>query len=248
MLESELTIEKVEQSASDNFRRAPSFSGWCDDNDTIHSAELGNADTLTGDFDFELPLVNQTGIGNGSVDVDTQNYNFKSRMKGGGDLAVASTTNGKDRYVPFDVENGSRSNQTYSNVHGEGSTHLDHHGASQTKSKNVVSVADVLKTLFLVLVWYIFSTFLTLYNKTLLGDHLGRFPAPLLMNTFHFAMQAILSKGITWFWSRKFQPTVKMTWRDYFLRDGLCLSQLFPQLSVRQWMSTSAMHPLFSYQ
>lgn len=218
MLESELTIEKVEQSASDNFRRAPSFSGWCDDNDTIHSAELGNAGTLTDDFDFELALVNQIGIGNGSVDVDTQNYNFKPRMQGGGDLAVASTANGKDRYVPFDVENGPRSNQTYSNVHGEGSTHLDHHDASQTKFKNVVSVADVLKTLFLVLVWYIFSTFLTLYNKTLLGDHLGRFPAPLLMNTFHFAMQAILSKGITWFWSRKFQPTVKMTWRDYFLR------------------------------
>ncbi|KAL3364219.1 hypothetical protein AABB24_013132 [Solanum stoloniferum] len=218
MLESELTIEKVEQSASDNFRRAPSFSGWCDDNDTIHSAELGNAGTLTDYFDFELPLVNQIGIGNGSVDVDTQNYNFKPRMKGGGDLTVASTANGKDRYVPFDVENGPRSNQTYSNVHGEGSTHLDHHDASQTKFKNVVSVADVLKTLFLVLVWYIFSTFLTLYNKTLLGDHLGRFPAPLLMNTFHFAMQAILSKGITWFWSRKFQPTVKMTWRDYFLR------------------------------
>ncbi|XP_060190965.1 probable sugar phosphate/phosphate translocator At1g06470 [Lycium barbarum] len=205
MVESDLIIEKVEESATDSFRRAPSFSGWCDDNDIAHSAQLGNARTLTDDFDFELPLVNQNSIGNGSVNVDTQDYNFKQRMKGGGDLGVASTGNGKDRYVPFDVENGPTSNHTYPN-------------ASQTISKNVVSVADVLKTLFLVLVWYTFSTFLTLYNKTLLGDHLGRFPAPLLMNTFHFAMQAILSKGITWFWSRKFQPTVMMTWRDYFLR------------------------------
>lgn len=161
MIESDLTIEKVEEGASDNFRRAPSFSGWCDDNDTIHSAELGNVRTLTDDFDFELPLANKNGIGNGSVDLDTQNCKFKQRMKGGRDLAVASTGNGKDRYVPFDVENGPRSNQTYSNVREEGST-LDHHAASQTISKNVVSVADVLKTLFLVLVWYTFSTFLTL--------------------------------------------------------------------------------------
>ncbi|KAJ8532201.1 hypothetical protein K7X08_012124 [Anisodus acutangulus] len=214
MVESDLIIEKVEESASDNFRRAPSFSGWCDDNDILRSAQLGNIRTVSDDFDFELPLVSQNGIGNGSVDVvDTQNYKFKERMKGGGDLAVVSTGNGKHRYVPFDVENGGpTSNQTYSDVGG------DHHDASRTISKNVVSVADVLKTLFLILVWYTFSTFLTLYNKTLLGDHLGRFPAPLLMNTFHFAMQAVLSKGITYFWSRKFQPTVMMTWRDYFLR------------------------------
>lgn len=163
MIESELTIEKVEESTSDSFRRAPSFSGWCDVNDTIHSAQLGNARTLTDDFDFELPLVNQNGIGNGSVDVvDTQNYNFKQKMKGGGDLAVASTGNGKDRYVPFDVENGATSNQRYSNVGREGSPYLDHRDAPQTISKNVVSVADVLKTLFLILVWYTFSTFLTL--------------------------------------------------------------------------------------
>ncbi|CAN4103165.1 unnamed protein product [Withania somnifera] len=215
----DLTIEKVEESASDNFRRTPSFSGWRDNNDTLHSAQLGNVHTLTDDFDFELPLVNRNSIGNGSVNmVDTQNYNFEQSMKGGDDLAVAYTRNGKDRYVPFDVENGPTSNQTYSNVGREGSTYLDHHYASQTISKDVVSVADVLKTLFLILVWYTFSTFLTLYNKTLLGDHLGKFPAPLLMNTFHFAMQAIMSKAITWFWSRKFQSTVVMTWRDYFLR------------------------------
>ncbi|XP_070006773.1 putative sugar phosphate/phosphate translocator At1g06470 [Nicotiana tabacum] len=139
-------------------------------------------------------------------------------MKGGDDLAVASTGNGKDRYVPFDVENGSRSDPTYSSAGGEGSTYTDPHGPSRAISKNVVSVADVLKTLVLILVWYTFSTFLTLYNKTLLGDHLGKFPAPLLMNTFHFAMQAILSKFITWFCSRKFQPTVMMSWKDYFLR------------------------------
>lgn len=56
------------------------------------------------------------------------------------------------------------------------------------------------------------------YNKTLLGDDLGRFPAPLLMNTVHFAMQAVLSRGITYFWSHKFEPTVPMAQKDYFMR------------------------------
>ncbi|XP_058075770.1 probable sugar phosphate/phosphate translocator At1g06470 [Magnolia sinica] len=56
------------------------------------------------------------------------------------------------------------------------------------------------------------------YNKTLLGDKLGKFPAPFLMNTIHFGMQAILSKAIVGFWSQKLQPSVKMSWRDYFLK------------------------------
>ena len=55
------------------------------------------------------------------------------------------------------------------------------------------------------------------YNKTLLGDDMGKFPAPLLMNTIHFSMQAVLSKGITWFWSDRFQPS-DMSWKDYFVR------------------------------
>ena len=59
------------------------------------------------------------------------------------------------------------------------------------------------------------------YNKTLLGDDMGRFPAPLLMNTVHFGMQAVLSKAITWYWSQRFQPSVRMSWRDYSLRGNL---------------------------
>lgn len=59
------------------------------------------------------------------------------------------------------------------------------------------------------------------YNKSLLGDNLGKFPAPLLMNTVHFAMQAVLSKVITGFWSQRFQPTVMMSWRDYSLKGNV---------------------------
>ena len=58
----------------------------------------------------------------------------------------------------------------------------------------------------------------TRYNKSLLGDHMGKFPAPLLMNSFHFSMQAVLSKTITWIWHERFHKGVRMTWRDYFAK------------------------------
>ncbi|KAL6839664.1 hypothetical protein ACP4OV_030603 [Aristida adscensionis] len=78
--------------------------------------------------------------------------------------------------------------------------------------------AVVLRTAFYILVWYAFSTCLTLYNKTLLGDKLGKFPAPLLMNTVHFALQAALSKLIIFFQSKGPESAVEMGWKDYFMR------------------------------
>ncbi|KAA8525004.1 hypothetical protein F0562_011358 [Nyssa sinensis] len=126
--------------------------------------------------------------------------------------------NGNEKYVPFDIENVSESKLNFSSVGVNGFNSMDNDETSPSNAKSSISVADVLKTLSFILVWYTFSTFLTLYNKTLLGDDLGKFPAPLLMNTFHFAMQAVLSKAITWFWSHRFQRSVTMSWRDYFVR------------------------------
>ncbi|RWR96303.1 putative sugar phosphate/phosphate translocator [Cinnamomum micranthum f. kanehirae] len=80
-----------------------------------------------------------------------------------------------------------------------------------------ISMPTLLKILFYILAWYTFSTCLTLYNKTLLGEKLGKFPAPMLMNTIHFAMQAVLSNVIVRF-SKSLRPTVIMSWRDYFMR------------------------------
>ncbi|KAL7000612.1 hypothetical protein U1Q18_001764 [Sarracenia purpurea var. burkii] len=126
--------------------------------------------------------------------------------------------NGNGKSMPFDIENGSGTEQNCSNVGHIDFNPVDNHGASKSRNRSSISTIDVLKTLSLILVWYTFSTSLTLYNKNLLGDDLGNFPAPLLMNTVHFAMQALLSKAITWFWSQRFQPNVSMSWKDYFLR------------------------------
>eukprot|EP00258_Populus_trichocarpa_P043900 XP_024459919.1 probable sugar phosphate/phosphate translocator At1g06470 isoform X4 [Populus trichocarpa] len=121
----------------------------------------------------------------------------------------------EDKCVPFDIENSRRRNSDVdSDVNGIAMDSLSVKKSPPTP----VSAADILKTLFFILVWYTFSTFLTLYNKTLLGDDMGRFPAPLLMNTFHFTMQAVLSTAITWYWSDRFRPNVAMSWKDYFIR------------------------------
>jgi hypothetical protein len=62
------------------------------------------------------------------------------------------------------------------------------------------------------------SSWVPRYNKTLLGDKLGKFPAPLLMNTVHFALQAALSKIILLFQAKGIDTAVDMSWKDYFMR------------------------------
>ncbi|KAL8136742.1 hypothetical protein V2J09_002743 [Rumex salicifolius] len=182
-----------------SLRREPSFSGWCDssklqnDRELLEksSSELDKEQEGESDIEFELPLLNQDRVfGSSTSSLGSFSMETNELMIDG--------ENENRKYVPFGVENGSRT--------------------ERQKPEKVVSPANVLKTLFCIMLWYTFSLFLTMYNKALLGDHLGKFPAPLLMNTFHFAMQAVLSRAITWYWSDKFQTDVTMSWKDYFTR------------------------------
>ncbi|KAK4727897.1 hypothetical protein R3W88_032814 [Solanum pinnatisectum] len=241
MVESDSSKENIEESSKsdklwskDNLasscHRDPSFSGWFDEHGTLHSSQLVNRHN-GDDFDFECSKGKEINV---SIGTETNQHstssssNFKHRMRGsggGGDFG-----SGEDRYAPFDVENGSSSHRGSIDDDIEcgdsdddddddnRSAFSDYHDSPQLVSKNGVAEIDVLKTFFFILVWYCVSLFLTLYNKSLLGDKLGKFPAPLLMNTVHFAMQAVLSKAITGFWHQRFQPTVMMSWRDYSLK------------------------------
>ncbi|XP_048327614.2 probable sugar phosphate/phosphate translocator At1g06470 isoform X1 [Ziziphus jujuba] len=205
--------------------RDPSFSRWCDEDGNLlfDSNQLGDAQAnLEEDSDFELPLLQQGEIDKKGLDTDrshnTKFQQISTHLKGGDTMDNASIHvegNGNEKFAPFDIEN----NGTMRETDGvDGSNFMHKHRPLPPTMKNTVSVANVLKTLFFILLWYTFSLFLTLYNKSLLGDDMGRFPAPLLMNTVHFAMQAILSKAITWYWSNRFQPSVAMSWKDYFMR------------------------------
>ncbi|EEF36488.1 Triose phosphate/phosphate translocator, non-green plastid, chloroplast precursor, putative [Ricinus communis] len=227
-------------------QKDPFFSHLCDEvaNGNFEH-QLENSDATVEDSDFELPLVHQPMIENGNVDTDrfqcnktSQNESAHSNDSNTMDQEINIKTldheinfhtmdheinihnrgKEKENYVPFDIENGSSAEMLSSNTSDDCANSSYIPERLPPKSESPVSPADVLKTLFFILVWYTFSTFLTLYNKTLLGDDLGKFPAPLLMNTVHFSMQAVLSKFITWFWSHRFQVTVTMTWKDYFVR------------------------------
>nr|DAD37785.1 TPA_asm: hypothetical protein HUJ06_008426 [Nelumbo nucifera] len=235
MVETTLLTEKSEntgvsdiQSGSHGpvLRREPSFSRWCDeDGIVLADYQSKNADVSLEESDFELPLLQEDGLQNGSLDVDTQKFSsFQQRrmhLDGGNVMGtVPIHVEGDEhgaKYVSFDIENRSESQAHLLDINVDRSS-SEGRRETELNTQSSFSVAIVLKTLFFILVWYTFSTCLTLYNKTLLGDHLGKFPAPLLMNTIHFAMQAVFSRAITCFWAQRFQPSVKMSWRDYFTR------------------------------
>lgn len=230
MVESDLGTENagytgVDDAQSGNqglgLRREPSFSGWCDEDERVRlDHQFGNPDvSVEEDSDFELPLLQQSEIENGYLDREDY-HKFKERsmhLNGSNamdDASIHVGGNENKKYVPFNIENASIRETSGADV----SMSIGNHEALPPDSKDPISVPNVLKTLFFILVWYTFSLFLTVYNKSLLGEDLGKFPAPLLMNTVHFTMQAVLSKAITCFWSHRFQPSVSMSWRDYFMR------------------------------
>ncbi|XP_022848648.1 probable sugar phosphate/phosphate translocator At1g06470 [Olea europaea var. sylvestris] len=230
MIEFGSNTEKVEESESDNLtsedkrsliRRDPSFSGWSEEDGNIQLSLSENEDVNSEEFNFEQNLVQRSGLENAYLGGERHHSSkLQLGMDRSSDVDDASTNdlrNGNKNYEPFDIENRVKNDHRYSSTGANGSGYMDYRGTSRSNSKNSISVADLLQTLFFILMWYTFSTFLTLYNKTLLGDHLGKFPAPLLMNTIHFTMQAVLSKAITWFWSERFQSS-DMSWRDYFMR------------------------------
>ena len=66
------------------------------------------------------------------------------------------------------------------------------------------------------------------YNKEMLGKHMWKFPAPFLMNTVHFTLQAVASRAIVWFQKRGLEggPS-KMSWKDYCLRGGYLRDMVF---------------------
>lgn len=85
-------------------------------------------------------------------------------------------------------------------------------------SSRRIFLVTLLRTLTFILIWYFFSTGLTIYNKKLLGAKLWDFPAPLLMNTVHFALQAVISSLALRFLSPTMRPATSISWRDYCIR------------------------------
>ncbi|XP_074571210.1 putative sugar phosphate/phosphate translocator At1g06470 [Curcuma longa] len=208
-------VEKVgkeeEKDLKPSLRREPSFSRWCDENGILRPSAAEDdgspraSSAVKESEEFELPLLHQGRPHEvGSQDEgQRRTHEFRQRS-----MLSGFVNKDADKYVPLDIENG---------VHASDSTaKLE---SLEQSRKSPISVAVLLKTLFYILVWYTFSTCLTVYNKTLLGDDMGKFPAPLLMNTIHFSLQAILSNAIVYIQSRISKSSRNiMSWKDYFFR------------------------------
>lgn len=165
--------ESVDESGSEDLtskdksvgiRRDPSFSGWYDEDGIPYPDRLLNDDDVNEeDFDFEIPLIQPHVSENAVLDRDSlDSSNLQQRMEGGGnnDVASANGLRNQTEYIPFDIEDG---HDTERQTSSENSlNHGNYDDASMKKAKDPLSIADVLKTLFFILVWYMFSTFLTL--------------------------------------------------------------------------------------
>eukprot|EP00268_Persea_americana_P057136 TRINITY_DN6826_c0_g1_i4.p1 TRINITY_DN6826_c0_g1~~TRINITY_DN6826_c0_g1_i4.p1 ORF type:complete len:440 (-),score=64.36 TRINITY_DN6826_c0_g1_i4:552-1871(-) len=164
----------------------------------------------------ENGIIDQEGRQLGEFQQRSINLNGGHAM---GNESVHTQGNGNEngKYNPFDVENVPSRDMHFSDFNVDDSKSGRNLGTGQD-TQSCISVATVLRACFFILVWYTSSTCLTLYNKSLLGEKLGKFPAPMLMNSVHFVMQAVLSKAIIKFWSQNLQPSVTMSWRDYFIR------------------------------
>lgn len=204
--------------------RDPSLSCWCERDGIRHLHHCsGNANAgVEEDQDYELSIPKGDGLEIGNSDREgPQLSEFRQRsmhlngvhITENESVNIEGNENGK--YVSFDIENEPSRDQHLLDFEMDDSrSNLQIGHATQSPIPTIA----IIRTFFYILVWYTSSTCLTLYNKSLLGDNLGKFPAPMLMNTVHFVMQAVLSKVIIRFWSQNVQPTVTMSWRDYFLR------------------------------
>ncbi|XP_068658997.1 probable sugar phosphate/phosphate translocator At1g06470 [Aristolochia californica] len=217
-------VNEVDREISEPvLRREPSFSRWYDENENEDHPPDSYGESIE-DCDFELPLL-QEKFPDYTSTAREKYQSLKSRQDNmhlnknglhatGISLAQFEEKENGQKYVPFDIED-----MTSDERHLLGLANDTAPGKLETAqaAKDNISLATVLKTLCLILLWYTSSTCLTLYNKTLLGENIGHFPAPMLMNTVHFSMQAVLSKIIILF-SQRLRPEVEMSWKDYFLR------------------------------
>lgn len=126
---------------------------------------LGIADaSVVEDSDFELPLLQEGEIERRNL--DTRRYHITkfrdiSVHSNGGDSMDGSSVhvgrNENEKYEPFDIENVSAKEINVVDI-----PISSHNHKPLPRNLNPISVADVLKTLSFILVWYTFSLFLTL--------------------------------------------------------------------------------------
>ena len=169
MVESDLNTGKTAHNERLGFQRDPSFSGWCDKDGIYRQIGLQEDDivnTSEPDDNFELPVLQDVGVRNDHIEGDkdqrSQSQLRGAKMNGSGNMDRVSTPssrrgNRNENYASFDIEDA------YARELDSSNTNFTYkHEAVRSSSSTPFAISDILKTLFFILMWYIFSTLLTL--------------------------------------------------------------------------------------
>lgn len=83
---------------------------------------------------------------------------------------------------------------------------------------------NAIKNLSYILIWYFFSTSLSLYNKNLMGRDRFNFNFPLLVSAIHAGIHSVITTLMMWFGGNRWKNTsgVKMTMNDYIFKVVPC--------------------------
>ncbi|KAH9314699.1 hypothetical protein KI387_023326 [Taxus chinensis] len=233
------TLSSEDGSSRPMLRKEPSFSRWCFDTpaEVTNMDSRQSVDSNNGDSGFELPLLRPQDEDSAAASEDSGRD--MENINGMRQRSNLMAERGDNFAGVWDVLNGNKS--------GPGSFSIEYkeNGVGPIKPKdfdelemkdaevplkdsNMGSLlSSLIRPLVYIVLWYTFSTCLTLYNKllvgekmgnfSLLGEKMGKFPAPLLMNTIHFSMQGLVSTIVVRFCYPALRPQ-SMTWKDYFFR------------------------------
>ncbi|KAG1454099.1 hypothetical protein G6F56_007405 [Rhizopus delemar] len=94
---------------------------------------------------------------------------------------------------------------------------------SDVKSQYITKHENTIKNLSCILLWYFFSTLLSLYNKNLMGRDRFNFNFPLLVSSIHAGLHFIITSAMMWFGGNRWNnATRSVTLEDYLFKVVPC--------------------------
>lgn len=111
---------------------------------------------------------------------------------------------------------------------------------SDVASQYITKHENTIKNLSYILIWYAFSTSLSLYNKNLMGRDRFNFNFPLLVSAIHAGLHAVITTCMMWLGGTRWKSnTVKISLHDYLFSVAsddvmfrICILTLFNRYLV----------------
>ena len=90
---------------------------------------------------------------------------------------------------------------------------------SDVASQYITRHENTIKNLSYIMIWYFFSTSLSLYNKNLMGRDRFNFNFPLLVSAIHAGLHAVITTMMMWLGGSRWKSnSAKISLHDYLLK------------------------------